>query len=135
MHKIPENKLKNERSHYHYDLQYLFYIENEVDVKIDSNESSSYEWIQLDNVKDMDGYKEIIKKIEKLEAASQERFLSNMLKGASFEDISCITVQHIIPSTIPIIMTLQKIFGHRLLVCAKPNSVDKMVWHKLENMG
>lgn len=43
-------------------------------VKIDSNESSSYEWIQLDNVKDMDGYKEIIKKIEKLEAASQERF-------------------------------------------------------------
>ena len=135
VHKIPENKLKNERSHYHYDLQYLFYIENEVDVKIDSNESSSYEWIQLDNVKDMDGYKEIIKKIEKLEAASQERFLSNMLKGASFEDISCITVQHIIPSTIPIIMTLQKIFGHRLLVCAKPNSVDKMVWHKLENMG
>ena len=66
--------MKNERSHYHYDLQYLFYIENEVDVKIDSNESSSYEWIQLDNVKDMDGYKEIIKKIEKLEAASQERF-------------------------------------------------------------
>ncbi len=65
VHKIPENKLKNERSHYHYDLQYLFYIENEVDVKIDSNESSSYEWIQLDNVKDMDGYKEIIKKIEK----------------------------------------------------------------------
>ena len=104
-------------------------------MKIDSNESSSYEWIQLDNVKDMDGYKEIIKKIEKLEAASQERFLSNMLKGASFEDISCITVQHIIPSTIPIIMTLQKIFGHRLLVCAKPNSVDKMVWHKLEKYG
>ena len=70
-----QNKLKKKGvPHYHYDLQYLFYIENEVDVKIDSNESSSYEWIQLDNVKDMDGYKEIIKKIEKLEAASQERF-------------------------------------------------------------
>ena len=66
---------------------------------------------------------------------TQESFLSKIVSQCTFEDISCVAVQHIIPSSIPLIKTLKKIFGDRLLVCAKPNSVNQEVWNELKGLG
>ncbi|QLB52564.1 NUDIX domain-containing protein [Streptococcus sanguinis] len=132
IHKIPENKHKREKAHYHYDLQYLFFSENEMEVTIDKNESNLYEWVEWESFKNMPGYKNIAKKIENLELSSQERFLSKIVSKNIFADISCVAIQHIIPSSIPFIKTLKKIFGSRLLICAKPNSINQKVWKELE---
>ena len=138
VHKIPENKSKNEKSHYHYDLQYLFFTEDEIPVTINELESSSFEWIEWENFRNMIGYKNIAKKIELIQSSgyrTQESFLSKIVSQCKFEDISCVAVQHIIPSSIPLIKTLKKIFGDRLLVCAKPNSVNQEVWNELKGLG
>lgn len=138
VHKIPENKSKNEKSHYHYDLQYLFFTEDEIPVTINELESSSFEWIEWENFRNMIGYKNIAKKIELIQSSgyrTQESFLSKIVSQCTFEDISCVAVQHIIPSSIPLIKTLKKIFGDRLLVCAKPNSVNQEVWNELKGLG
>ncbi|SHN66198.1 S-adenosylhomocysteine hydrolase [Butyrivibrio hungatei DSM 14810] len=135
VHKIPENKAKNEKAHYHYDLQYLFYINDEVEIVIDEAESSAFEWVGWNNFKNMDGYKNIAKKIEKQKLKSPERFLASIVDKNIFEGLSCIAVQHIIPSSVPMIKTLKKIFGTKLLVCAKPNSINREVWEELESYG
>lgn len=138
IHKIPENVSKNERSHYHYDLQYLFFSEDDIPVTLDELESSSFEWVEWESFKDMQGYKNIAKKIENLQTFklhSQETFLANVVSKSTFEDLSCVAVQHIIPSSIPLIKTLRKIFGERLIVCAKPNSINLDVWRELEGFG
>ncbi|MBF0778639.1 NUDIX hydrolase [Streptococcus cuniculi] len=138
IHKIPENKSKNEKSHYHYDLQYLFFVEDEIQVTINELESSSFEWIEWENFQNMIGYKNIAKKIDLLQSSgfrAQESFLSKIVSKATFEDVSCIAVQHIIPSSIPLIKTLKKIFGDRLLICAKPNSINQEVWNELKGFG
>ncbi len=136
VHIIPENSRKNEKAHYHYDLQYLFFVDDEMDVIIDKNESSEFEWVNWNNFKNMEGYKNIAKKIEKVHSHLQERFLSDIVEDAKkFNGISCIAVQHIIPSSVPFIKTLKKIFGTNLLICAKPNSIDSSVWNELESYG
>lgn len=70
IHKIPENTLKNEKSHYHYDCQYLFLSSKDTQVIIDEKESSSFEWIEWDVFKQITGYQKIAQKIEDLRLQS-----------------------------------------------------------------
>lgn len=48
---------------------------------------------------------------------------------------SCVAVQHVTRSSVPLIKTLLNIFGENLLTCAKPNSIDKKIWRYLETLG
>lgn len=64
IHMIPESVEKNELAHYHYDLQYLFLYEGEMDISINLNEVNSYEWVEWKIFKQMPGYERIARKIE-----------------------------------------------------------------------
>lgn len=134
-HQIPENKIKGEKKHYHYDLQYLFFCQEELDVNINLIEVSNFEWIELKTFKEMSNYRKIAQKIENTKKASPERFLCNMLSSLDVKDISCIAVQHITKSSVPFIKTLDKIFKGKLTVFAKPNSIDENVWNYLGSIG
>lgn len=46
-HYIPENPRKGEPEHYHHDFRYL-YITKKLDIKVDLNESSSFQWVDWD---------------------------------------------------------------------------------------
>ena len=65
-HFIPENEKKKEEGHYHHDFRYLFVVENEENVILDSNESNNYEWIDINTILDSDLYGLSIKKILKI---------------------------------------------------------------------
>lgn len=65
-HDIPENKQKNEASHHHYDLQYLFLTSNDLDVMLDPNESEGYEWVSFEKFKTLPAFSNIANKIEEL---------------------------------------------------------------------
>ena len=45
VHQMPENIIKKEKKHYHYDLQYLFFCEEELDVNIDLGEVNNFKWV------------------------------------------------------------------------------------------
>lgn len=50
-------------------------------------------------------------------------------------NVSCVAIQHITKSSVPLIKTLMNVFGKKLLICAKPNSIDHSVWSHLEELG
>ena len=64
IHMIPENAKKDEPAHYHYDLQYLFLCEEDVNISINLNEVNSYEWVDWNVFKGMPEYTKSAKKIE-----------------------------------------------------------------------
>ena len=66
IHNIPENSKKNELGHYHYDLQYLFFCGDDLVVKIDENESNSFEWVDWGEFLKMPDFYGIAKKINKI---------------------------------------------------------------------
>ena len=63
---IPENPKKQEHAHYHYDLQYLFWSDDDLAITIDQRESSTFAWVAWDSFKEMDDFTDIAKKIEAL---------------------------------------------------------------------
>lgn len=66
IHSIPENRKKQEPTHYHYDLQYLFLSEEEPAITIDEAESNSFEWVEWKQFKEMSEFKDIANKISHL---------------------------------------------------------------------
>jgi len=65
IHKIPYNFRINMPEHNHFDFRYLFVVDDVGDVVIDKNESSSYKWINCEELKQDVNYGNILKKIEK----------------------------------------------------------------------
>lgn len=59
VHKIPENKIKGELEHLHYDIRYKLEIENEEIIQNEENNLVS--WIDISNIKD----ENVVKAIEK----------------------------------------------------------------------
>lgn len=48
-HKIPKNKQKNEREHYHHDFMFIF-TTKEKGITLDTNEVSDFSWMSIDKV-------------------------------------------------------------------------------------
>lgn len=65
-HFIPESPKKNMPAHYHHDFRFLFTIDKIEDVKIDTEESNGYKWIDLSDLQDADNMNVIIGKINKI---------------------------------------------------------------------
>lgn len=133
IHSIPENKKKQEAAHYHYDMQYLFLSEKEPSITIDKSESSSFEWVEWSQFKEMAKFRDIANKIEDLMEPSPRRFLSDIARKQ--QDISCIAIQHIVRNSLPFIYLLDDIFRDDLTIFAKPNSIDQSVWDELKSAG
>ena len=52
--------------HYHFDFRYLFLVDKIDDVKIDTTELSSYQWINIDELISDVNYGKIVLKIKKI---------------------------------------------------------------------
>lgn len=65
-HFIPDNPKKDESSHYHHDMRYLFMVDHESSIAIDPAESNNYEWTDWQTFIDRPQFKKVAKKIETL---------------------------------------------------------------------
>lgn len=65
-HLIPENPAKNMPEHYHHDFRYLFTMDKISDIKIDLNESNNYKWIKISDLQEIDDFKIVTEKINKM---------------------------------------------------------------------
>ena len=65
-HIIPYNEYRNLPQHYHFDFRYLFIIDQIENVKLDTDESSDYKWINLEELRKDINYGKIVTKLEKL---------------------------------------------------------------------
>lgn len=63
---IPENVNKKEPSHFHYDLQYLFWSDEDLTVTIDPNEVSAFQWVGWEQFAEMPEYSCISRKIKEM---------------------------------------------------------------------
>lgn len=51
VHKIPENKDKNEKEHWHFDIRFAFRVKNK-NVLIDNVEAVDYSWVPINEISD-----------------------------------------------------------------------------------
>ena len=65
-HIIGYNERLSLPEHYHFDFRYLFTVDKISDVHIDSEESSNYKWIDIDELRNDQNYGTVAKKIERL---------------------------------------------------------------------
>ena len=65
-HIIKRNETKNLPEHYHYELRYLFVIDKIKNIKIDTEESIDYKWIELDELYKDSNYRGILRKVSDL---------------------------------------------------------------------
>ena len=64
IHSIPYNSRVNMPEHYHFDFRYIFFVNDESDVRIDENEISNYKWIDEKELKEDKNYGLILKKLK-----------------------------------------------------------------------
>ena len=64
IHMIPYNERLDLKEHYHYEFRYLFTIDSIQEVTLDTTESSSFKWIDINELKDDKNFGEIVKKFE-----------------------------------------------------------------------
>lgn len=64
IHKIEYNKELNLPSHYHFDLRYLFFIDEITEVVLDTNELSDYKWVSIVDIEEQFGG--VLNKIKKI---------------------------------------------------------------------
>lgn len=65
-HKIKINERLNLPSHYHFDFRYLYFIDQEDEVKIDKDESRDYKWIDLKELDNITNCEVILNKLKKI---------------------------------------------------------------------
>lgn len=65
-HIIPDSPKKNMPQHYHHDFRYLFIVDKTSDIRIDLNESNNYKWIKISDLQQIEDFKVVIQKINKM---------------------------------------------------------------------
>lgn len=51
IHRIPHSEKKGEPSHWHFDVRFLFQVTEEVDVTLNTDEATDYQWMALSEAK------------------------------------------------------------------------------------
>ena len=65
-HIINYNERLNLPEHYHFDFRYLFVIDKISDIKIDTEESSDFKWVDINELSNNSNFGKIIDKIKRL---------------------------------------------------------------------
>ena len=65
-HFVKYNKRLELPQHYHFDFRYLFTINNISEIKLDTNEISTYKWIDIDELRTDFNFGQIIEKMKQL---------------------------------------------------------------------
>jgi len=63
-HLIPENKDKNEDSHFHHDFEYIFYPTEGIDITLQEDEVNSYKWVSVFDNFESKQFKDILGKMK-----------------------------------------------------------------------
>jgi 8-oxo-dGTP pyrophosphatase MutT (NUDIX family) len=68
VHDIPANAKKDEPAHQHYDFRYLFFVDDESEVRLDNQESSAFRWTDLPTFATLQpDYERAVQKLETLQ--------------------------------------------------------------------
>lgn len=82
-HYIPENKAKHEPGHYHHDLEYLFVVDELVEIRVDKNESTGFGWFDWREFCVQKHFQDIAPKIEEIiSGRSASKVLFKVQQGA-----------------------------------------------------
>jgi 8-oxo-dGTP pyrophosphatase MutT (NUDIX family) len=65
-HEIPLNPKKDEPAHIHFDIRYLFQVNNGAEIVFNAEEASGMKWLTFDEVGKLEGFDRIIQKLKKL---------------------------------------------------------------------
>lgn len=65
-HFIPENSKKQEPSHYHHDVRFLFICSTEKDLTISQEESTAGKWIAFSDISIEPEFKKVVKRIQEI---------------------------------------------------------------------
>lgn len=127
-HFIPESPKKNMPAHYHHDFRFLFTIDKIEDVKIDTEESNGYKWIDISDLQDADNMNVIIGKINKILNSDLNviKYYNKIIDefNINLKEFNCIVVSHIIPDCKHYLEALNSVCNI-LAVIPKPNSIDE----------
>lgn len=69
-HVINYNKRLDLPQHYHFEYRYLYVIDKIENIKVDSNESSEYKWISVEELRQDKNYGRIVDKFDLLDLKS-----------------------------------------------------------------
>lgn len=138
--RVPANRRKGEPSHYHHDFWYLFLVEDEFAVHIDEHESDDFRWVEWREFAGDKTFEQAAPRIEQLMApGSAEHFFESTYRlnfpGKKLDDIRLVVVTHIVQNSLEYLVFLRGIFGDRLHVFAKPNSINQKVYLQLQDSG
>ncbi len=133
-HFIPENIKTNMPCHYHHDFRYLFVVNEIRDVKIDENESNSYQWVCTEKLCNNEMFSNVIKKINKVLSKEQREksFYNEIINSLNIDlqEYECIVVSHIITGCENFIDALDAVCKIKAII-PKPNSINKEILEKL----
>lgn len=65
-HLIPYNERLELPEHYHFEFRYLFVIDDDVDIKVDTSELGDYRWMSMEELYDNPYYGRIAAKLDKI---------------------------------------------------------------------
>lgn len=134
-HFIPANPKKNEGDHYHNDFRYLFIVQKASDVKIDETESNGYKWVPVDEIRNKDNFKNVIKKI--LNLVNSRYYIKEYYKdiinkfNINLKDYNAIVISHFIPDCLEYLEAVNNV-SKILKLIPKPNSIDNNILQILE---
>lgn len=72
-HLIEYNKRLNLPEHYHFDFRYLFMVDKTCEIKIDTDELSSYKWIDINELSNDSNYGRIAIKLKRFLLENEEK--------------------------------------------------------------
>jgi 8-oxo-dGTP pyrophosphatase MutT (NUDIX family) len=134
-HPIDRNDGLNEDYHFHHDFRYVFLCEEEnLETTLDSVNSKSYQWVDLNQLRQMPTFAQIVPKIRRTLSNEfrPKRFFDSLAKSLDLpKRVSTIVVAHFIPDVLPYLNTLSQISDVRALI-PKPKSIDAAIMEKLK---
>lgn len=89
VHRIPENRAKKESAHYHYDLQYLFLADEELQLMPQESEANAARWVDWETFSGMnDASNRMAERIAGMLKSSPERFTADRFNGSQQGDVT-----------------------------------------------
>ena len=105
-HYIPENKKKEDPTHYNHDFRYLYTTSNS-NIEFDPSESNNYKWIDWEDFMESPSFGHIADKINSVLEPNVREFFKALTTEES-ASISVLAVSHIIPSSEEYIKSLAR---------------------------
>ena len=135
-HFIPENEKKKEKEHYHHDFRFLFAVDNAKDISIDLTESNNYKWIDINDLKNNDSFRDIINKILNLlnNDYKVKQYYSKIIEefNINLKEYNSIVISHIIPDCKEYLEAINYVCPILKLI-PKPKSIDEITYNSVKD--